>query len=355
MAQEGSLDFEKSLVELEKKIEELRSFTDHQQFDMQAELQQMEERAQKLRQELYTRLTPWQIVQISRHLQRPHTLDYIQGIFENFMEMHGDRAFIDDRAMIGGVAWLQGKPVMVIGTQKGKDTKENIACNFGLPLPEGYRKALRLMKFAEKFSMPVITLIDTAGAFPGLEGEERGVAEAIARNLREMSCLCVPIIVVIIGEGGSGGALGIGVGDRVLMLANASYTVITPEGCAAILWKDRAQAPRASEILKLTAPDLKRLGVIDEIIQEPVGGAHHDPSLMIKRVKEYLIKHINELSQRTIVQLHADRYEKYRRIGFFTDVVSETSKVATEPSEDSVTDSATSENESTSNSDNAQK
>ena len=268
MAQAGGLDFEKSLVELEKKIEEIKNFTDGRQMDMQEEIQQLEEKAQELREGIYDNLTPWQIVQISRHLKRPHTLDYIHGMFADFMEMHGDRAFIDDRAMVGGVAWLDDKPVMVLGTQKGKDTKENIVCNFGLPLPEGYRKALRLMKFAEKFNMPVVTLVDTAGAYPGLEGEERGVAEAIARNLREMAYLDVPIVVVIIGEGGSGGALGIGVGDRVLMLSNASYTVITPEGCAAILWKDRAQAARASEILKITAPDLKRLGVIDDIIPE---------------------------------------------------------------------------------------
>jgi acetyl-CoA carboxylase carboxyl transferase subunit alpha len=339
MAQEGGLDFEKSLVELEKKIDELKTFTDGRQLDMQEEIQQMEERAQKLREEIYTNLSPWQIVQISRHLKRPHTLDYIHGMFDDYMEMHGDRAFIDDRALVGGVAWLDKKPVVVLGTQKGKDTKENLICNFGLPLPEGYRKALRLMKFAEKFNMPVITLVDTAGAFPGMEGEERGVAEAIAKNLREMACLDVPIIVVIIGEGGSGGALGIGVGDRVLMLSNASYTVITPEGCAAILWKDRSQAARASEILKITAPDLKRLGVIDDIITEPEGGAHHDPQVMMERVKAGLQKHLAELSKKTVGQLHENRYQKYRSIGFFVDSMEPTETTDRSSSENSENES----------------
>ncbi|MCK5219181.1 acetyl-CoA carboxylase carboxyltransferase subunit alpha [bacterium] len=317
MAQENGLEFEKAIIELEKKTEELRGFTDDQSLNLEDEIKQLEEKTEKLRDEVYANLTPWQIVQISRHPRRPHTLDYIRGCFENFMEMHGDRAFIDDRAMVGGVAWLEKKPVMVIGTQKGSDTKENLYYNFGLPLPEGYRKALRLMKFAEKFGMPVITLIDTAGAFPGLEGEERGVAEAIARNLREMSALRAPIVVVIIGEGGSGGALGIGVGDRVLMLNNASYSVITPEGCAAILWKDRAQAPRASEILKLTAPNLKKMGIIDEIVSEPRGGGHRDHAAVIQSVKKHLVKELERLNLIPMDQLLEERYNKFRRIGFF--------------------------------------
>lgn len=312
-----TLEFEKSVVELEKRIEELRNFTDDQSLNVRDEIVQLEKRAEKLRKEIYSQLTPWQIVQVSRHPQRPHTLDYIRSLFTDFIEMHGDRAFIDDRAMVGGVAWLDKKPVMVIGTQKGKDTKENLTHNFGLPLPEGYRKALRLMKFAEKFGMPVITLVDTAGAFPGLEGEERGVAEAIARNLREMSVLRVPIVVVIIGEGGSGGALGIGVGDRVLMLQNAAYTVITPEGCAAILWKDRSRAATAAEILKLTAPDLKKLGVIEAIIPEPLGGAHRDPALTQQRVKEQLVITLRELEALPLERLLEERYQKFRRIGFF--------------------------------------
>lgn len=325
MKQEISLEFEKSLVELEEKIDELKSFTDTKKMNLSTEIEQMEKKADKLRHQIYSTLTPWQIVQISRHPMRPHALDYMNQCFEDFVEMHGDRAFIDDRAMIGGVAWLEGRPVMVIGTQKGKDTKENLVHNFGLPLPEGYRKALRLMKFAEKFNMPVITLVDTAGAFPGLEGEERGVAEAIARNLREMSLLRVPIIVVIIGEGGSGGALGIGVGDRVLMLSHSSYTVITPEGCAAILWKDRNQAPKASEILKLTAQDLKRLEIIEDVIQEPLGGAHRNHEQVLRDTKQAIIRHLEELSKLDTETLLNQRYEKYRNIGFYDPVVADQS------------------------------
>lgn len=316
MVIDGGLEFERPLVELERRIEELRSFTNGQQLNLDQELAQMEERARKLREEIYSNLSPWQIVQVSRHPQRPHTLDYIQNIFTNFQELHGDRAFIDDRAMVGGVAWLDDRPCVVMGTQKGKDTKENLIHNFGLPLPEGYRKALRLMKFAEKFQLPVITFVDTAGAFPGMEGEERGVAEAIARNLREMSILRTPILVVVIGEGGSGGALGIGVGDTVLMLSNAMYTVITPEGCAAILWKDRAEAPKAAEILKLTAPHLKSLDIIDEIIEEPLGGAHREPKIVTERVKLKLVEHMERLSRIPSEQLLELRYQKYRRMGF---------------------------------------
>ncbi len=321
MAQEISLEFERSLVELEKKIDELKHFTHGKSMNMSEEIEQLEQKAESLRQEIYTNLTPWQIIQISRHPLRPHTLDYIHGCFEDFLEMHGDRAFIDDRAMVGGVAWLDGRPVMVVGTQKGKDTKENLVHNFGLPLPEGYRKALRLMKFAEKFSMPIITFVDTAGAFPGLEGEERGVAEAIARNLREMSQLTVPVIVVIIGEGGSGGALGIGVGNRVLMLSHASYTVITPEGCAAILWKDRAEAPKASEILKITARDLIELKVIDDIIEEPFGGAHRDRQATLEKVKAAIKRHLAELEAMDEDALLEQRYQKFRSIGQYETVM----------------------------------
>ncbi len=315
MAYENALDFEKALAELENKIAELRSFTSDQQLNLAEEIAQLEQKADAMRREIFSNLTPWQIVQVSRHPQRPHALDYIRGMFTRFHELHGDRAFIDDRAMIGGVAWLDGRPLVVVGTQKGKDTKENLAHNFGLPLPEGYRKALRLMRLAEKFNLPVVTLVDTAGAFPGLEGEERGVAEAIARNLREMSSLRVPIVVVIIGEGGSGGALGIGVGDRVLMLSYAAYTVITPEGCSAILWSDRAQAPKAAEILRLTATDLERLGVIDEIITEPLGGAHRDPAAAIQKVKQRLLELLPELTALPPETLLAQRYEKFRRMG----------------------------------------
>ncbi len=317
MAGENHLEFEKMLSELESRISELRNFSDVENVNLQQEIRQLEKKADDMRREIFSNLTPWQIVQLSRHPQRPHALDYIQGVFDSFLEMHGDRAFIDDPAMIGGLAWLEGKPVVVVGTQKGKDTKENLARNFGLPLPEGYRKALRLMRFAEKFQLPVATFVDTAGAFPGMEGEERGVAEAIARNLAEMSDLRVPIVVMIIGEGGSGGALGIGVGDRIMMLANAAYTVITPEGCAAILWKDRAQAAQASEILRLTAPDLKRLGVIDEIIPEPLGGAHREPQTVIQQVKVRLKEILAELTALPLERLLQQRYEKFRRLGVY--------------------------------------
>ena len=314
---ENNLEFEQSIQELEKKIEELRSFTSDKNVNLKDEIQQLEQKADQMRKNIYKNLSAWQIVQISRHPQRPHALDYIKGLFDNFLELHGDRAFSDDQAMLGGIAWLNKKPIMIIGTQKGKDTKENIKHNFGLPLPEGYRKALRLMKLAEKFNMPIITMIDTAGAFPGVEGEERGVAEAIAHNLREMSILKVPIIVTVIGEGGSGGALGIGVGDSVIMLANASYTVITPEGCAAILWKDRNLAARASEILKLTAPELKSMGIIDHIVPEPEGGAHVDPAKMLESLKLVLVKELSELQNLSKDQLLKQRYNKYRNIGFF--------------------------------------
>lgn len=322
MAHENTLEFEKAIVELESRITELRSFTADQRLNLKEEITRLEQKAEEMRREIYQNLTPWQIVQISRHPQRPHTLDYINGMFGRFIEMHGDRAFIDDRAMIGGLAWLEGKPLVVIGTQKGKDTKENLKHNFGLPLPEGYRKALRLMKFAEKFNLPVVTLVDTAGAYPGLEGEERGVAEAIARNLREMSALQVPIVVAVIGEGGSGGALGIGVGDRVLMLSYAAYMVITPEGCSAILWNDRAQAPKASEILRLTAPDLKRLGVVDEVIEEPMGGAHRDPAVVIQSLKQRLLELLPELSLLPVEELLRQRYAKFRNMGVLETVTS---------------------------------
>ena len=317
MPADNYLEFEKAVVELENKIAELRSFTSDQRLNFKGEIEQLGKKAETMRREIYQNLSPWQIVQISRHPLRPHALDYFHGAFDRFVEMHGDRAFIDDRALIGGLAWLDRQPLVVLGTQKGKDTKENLAHNFGLPLPEGYRKALRLMKFAEKFNLPVATFVDTAGAFPGLEGEERGVAEAIARNLREMSVLRVPIIAIIIGEGGSGGALGIGVGDRVVMLSYASYSVITPEGCAAILWKDRAQAPRAAEILRLTALDLKRLQVINDIIEKPTGGAHRDAQGTIAKVKNYLQGMLPQLQTQPVEGMLQQRYEKFRCLGVF--------------------------------------
>lgn len=311
----GVLDFEKPLVELEKRIEELRRFTAEKAIDFSEELQTLEKKAERLRQEIYRDLAPWQRVLLARHPKRPLALDYIPLIFDDFIELHGDRSFRDDKALIGGLAFLEGRPVTIVAEQKGKDTKENLYRNFGMPCPEGYRKALRLMKQAEKFGRPVVSFIDTPGAFPGLQAEERGQAEAIARNLLEMSKLEVPIVAVVIGEGGSGGALAIGVGDRILMLENAIYSVISAEACAAILWRDASYAKEAAAALKLTAQDLLELGVIDEIIPEPLGGAHRGVEVTAKLIKEALVRHINELSELSPQRLVARRYEKYRRMG----------------------------------------
>ncbi|MDI3280345.1 MAG: acetyl-CoA carboxylase carboxyltransferase subunit alpha [Bacillota bacterium] len=315
MACNGVLDFEKPLVELEKRIEELKRFTAEKAIDFTEELQSLEKKAERLRQEIYQDLDPWQRVLLARHPKRPLALDYIPLIFEDFIELHGDRGFRDDKALIGGLAFLEGRPVTIVAEQKGKDTKENLYRNFGMPCPEGYRKALRLMKQAEKFGRPVISFIDTPGAFPGLQAEERGQAEAIARNLLEMSKLQVPIVAVVIGEGGSGGALAIGVGDRILMLENAVYSVISAEACAAILWRDASYAKEAAAALKLTAQDLLELGVIDEIIPEPLGGAHRGLEVTAKLIKEALVRHLNELSELSPQRLVARRYEKYRRMG----------------------------------------
>lgn len=273
------LEFEKPIIELQRKLDELKKHPEKHSIgiNLDEEVRQMELKMEETRRQIYLNLTPWQRVMLARHPKRPYTLDYFRTVFTDFSELHGDRLYSDDRAMVGGFAKLAGRPVMVIGTQKGRDTKENILRNFGSAHPEGYRKALRLMRMADKFGMPIITLIDTAGAYPGIGAEERHIAEAIAVNLREMTLLEVPIIAAVIGEGGSGGALGIGVADRVLILENAYYSVISPEGCAAILWKDRAAAPKAAEALKITATDLLELGLVDEIVPEPMGGAHNDP------------------------------------------------------------------------------
>src|SRR5262245_55238730 len=268
------LEFERPIVELETKISELRDLAEMKGMDVTREIESLERQAEKLRDEVYSALTPWQRVQLARHPRRPYTLDYIRLVCEEFTELHGDRQFGDDRAIIGGMAILCGRQVMVIGHQKGRDTKENLLRNFGMPHPEGYRKALRLMQLAGKFGRPILTFIDTPGAYPGVDAEKRGQSEAIARNLREMTRIPVPIVVVIIGEGGSGGALAMAVGDRILMLENSIYSVISPEGCAAILWGDRAQAPRAADALRLTARDLAALGIVDRVIDEPKGGAH---------------------------------------------------------------------------------
>jgi acetyl-CoA carboxylase carboxyl transferase subunit alpha len=306
-----SLDFERPLLEIEKQIEELRKNGGEQA----ADLGPLEEQLAELRAEIYRNLTPMQRVQVARHPRRPCTLDFLQTIFSDFVELHGDRLFRDDPAIVGGWARLDGASVMVIGHQKGRDTKENLKRNFGMAHPEGYRKAMRLMQLAEKFHAPVITLVDTPGAYPGLAAEERGQAEAIARNLLVMASLRTPIITAVIGEGGSGGALAMGLADRVVMLENSVYSVITPEGCAAILWKDASQRERAAEALKLTAQDLLRLGVIDEIIPEPPGGAHADAEATALRLGESLRRHLLELRRFKIDKLLKRREEKYLSMG----------------------------------------
>ncbi|MCM8792349.1 MAG: acetyl-CoA carboxylase carboxyltransferase subunit alpha [Candidatus Omnitrophica bacterium] len=311
----NGLDFEKPIKELEKKIEELKKFTVEKKIDLSAEIKRLEQKLHDLKFSIYSSLTSWQRVQIARHPQRPYTLDYIQMMMYDFIELHGDRSFSDDKAIIGGFAKIDGLKVMVLGHQKGRTTKENILRNFGCAHPEGYRKSLRLMQLAEKFNLPILIFIDTPGAYPGIGAEERGQAQAIALNLREMIRIRVPILVVVIGEGGSGGALGIGVGDRILILENAYYSVISPEGCAAILWKDSSKAPEAAEALKLTASDLLELGIVDEVIKEPLGGAHTNPEQMAKILKEALLRHLKELLDILIDTLLERRYNKYRSIG----------------------------------------
>jgi acetyl-CoA carboxylase carboxyl transferase subunit alpha len=312
-----ALDFERPIVELEDKIEELRRLSGVQKVDFSKEIANLENKVVKLREEIFSRLTPWQRCQIARHPIRPFTLDYVRMLMTDFVELHGDRAFGDDKAIVGGLARLDGMPLVVIGHQKGRDTKEKIARNFAMANPEGYRKALRLMKLAERFKKPVLTFVDTPGAYPGIGAEERGQAEAIARNLREMSELRTPIVVVVTGEGGSGGALGIAVGDSILMLEYAIYSVISPEGCASILWRDPAKAPDAAQALGLTAETLLRLGLIDEIIAEPMGGAHQSPQGIAMTLKGYLIKEFSRLGQIPLDELLERRYEKFRRMGVF--------------------------------------
>ncbi|RJO64944.1 MAG: acetyl-CoA carboxylase carboxyltransferase subunit alpha [Candidatus Omnitrophota bacterium] len=314
----SGLDFEKPILELEKKIKELKSFISDRKIDLSSELKNLELKLEDLKKATYTALTPWQKVQIARHPQRPYTQDYITIMMKGFLELHGDRIFGDDRAIIGGFAKIDGKKVIVMGHQKGRDTKENISRNFGCAHPEGYRKAFRLMQLAERFDMPVVIFIDTPGAYPGIGAEERGQAQAIASNLKEMMGIAVPIVAIVIGEGGSGGALGVGIADRVCVLENSYYSVISPEGCAAILWKDGSKAPEAAEVLKLTAQDLLGMGIIDEIIPEPLGGAHRDPERMASFVKEQVLKDIKELRSLEKEELLRLRYDKFRRIGKFT-------------------------------------
>lgn len=310
-------DFEKPIIELENKIKELQEFSQKKQVDLSLEIKNLEEKLAQLKKEIYSNLTAWQKVQIARHPQRPTTLDYIRLITKDFIELHGDRLFGDDKAIIAGFAKLDNFKVTVIGHQKGKDTKENIERNFGCAHPEGYRKAKRVMKLAEKFSLPLISFIDTPGAYPGIGAEERGQALAIAENIREMFSLKIPIIVVVIGEGGSGGALGIGVGDRILIMEYAYYSVISPEGCAAILWKDAKKAPEAAEALKLTAQDLLRLRIVDEVIPEPQGGAHRNYEEAAKNVKEAIVNNLKEIKKIPWQERLSLRYEKFRRIGIF--------------------------------------
>ena len=295
MSNSIQLDFEKPILELQQKMKELQDFSDEQNIDVNSEIKNMEQKIFDLKKDIYSNLTPWQKVQVARHPDRPYTLDYINEITTNFIELHGDRIHKDDRAIIGGFAKIDDQKVMIIGSQKGRDTKTNVECNFGCAHPEGYRKALRLMKLADKFNIPIITFIDTKGAYAGLASEERHIAEAIALNLKESFNISVPIISIVVGEGGSGGALGIGIGNRILILEHAYYSVISPEGCAAILWKDRAFSDQAAEALKITGNDLIDLELADEIIKEPIGGAHTDKSEAAGFVKIAILKHLNEL------------------------------------------------------------
>jgi len=313
------LDFEKPIIELETKISELRELASVKGMDVSREIESLERQADKLRSDVYSSLTPWQRVQLARHPARPYTLDYIERICDDFTELHGDRTFGEDKSIVGGMALLGGRQVMVIGHQKGRNTKENLLRNFGMPHPEGYRKALRLMQLAGRYGRPIVTLVDTPGAYPGVEAEKRGQSEAIARNLREMIRIPVPIVVVVIGEGGSGGALALAVGDRVLMLENAVYSVISPEGCAAILWGDRAQAPRAAEALKLTATDLDALNVIDRVVEEPKGGAHRDVDTMAATLGRILQEELQELEGVETNVLLENRFQKFLHMGVFAD------------------------------------
>jgi len=305
------------LSQLEKPVLELEAQIRAMEMDpaQTREREKLEKKLDKLKADLFTHLTDWQRAQLARHPKRPYTLDYIERICERFDELHGDRRFGDDAAIVAGMGWIEGNPVMIIGQQKGRDTKQKILRNFGMPKPEGYRKALRLMKLAEKFQRPILCLIDTPGAYPGVDAEERGQAEAIARNLLEMAKLEVPVVAVVIGEGGSGGALALGVADRVLMMENAIYSVISPEGCASILWKDATQAPKAAAALKLTAPHLLELGIIDGIVKEPLGGAHSNFDAAAAALKEAIVEAFSELSELSAEQLVEERYQKFARMG----------------------------------------
>lgn len=311
----AGLDFEKPILELEKKVQDLKSFMSEKKMDLSSEIKKLEEKLEHLKKDTYVNLTAWQKVQLARHPLRPYTLDYIGMIMSDFLQLHGDRLFSDDKAMICGLAKLDKEKVMVIGHQKGRDTKENLKRNFGCAHPEGYRKALRVMRMAEEFGLPIVIFIDTPGAYPGIGAEERGQSHAIALNLREMASIATPIIAIVIGEGGSGGALGVGVADRVAVLENSYYSVISPEGCAAILWKDGSKAPQAAQVLKLTGADLLKMGIIDEVIPEPLGGAHRDAQKTALNIKEAVLRNLKELTPLNKEELLKSRYKKFRSMG----------------------------------------
>jgi len=313
----NGLDFEKPIAELEKKIQELKGFVSGKKIDLSSEITKLEQKLESLKKDTYTNLSAWQKVQIARHPKRPYMLDYVAMVMSDFIELHGDRAYADDKAMVCGLATIDNQKVMVIGHQKGRDTKENLRRNFGCAHPEGYRKALRFMQLAEKFSLPVVIFIDTPGAYPGIGAEERGQAQAIAFNLREMTTISTPMIAFVIGEGGSGGALGIGIADKVSVFEHAYYSVISPEGCAAILWKSGAKAPEAAEVLKLTGADLLKFGIIDEVIPEPLGGAHRDPEAMSRTLKAAILRQLKELKSLDKKDLLEQRYKKFRKIGVY--------------------------------------
>ncbi|OGB94138.1 MAG: acetyl-CoA carboxylase carboxyltransferase subunit alpha, partial [candidate division NC10 bacterium RBG_16_65_8] len=312
-----TLEFERPILELQGKIHELKRLAQEERADLASEIARLERKVARLQEEVFANLTAWQRAQIARHPSRPYSLDYIRLMLTDFVELHGDRGYADDRAIVGGLARLDGMPVVVIGQQKGRDTKEKLLRNFAMAHPEGYRKALRLMQLAEKFRRPILTLVDTPGAYPGIGAEERGQAEAIARNLREMAHLPVPIVVAIVGEGGSGGALGLAVGDRVLMLEYAIYSVISPEGCASILWRDPSKAPEAAAAMRITSQDLQRLGLIDGIVPEPVGGAHRNHQEMAATLKQVIAEALGELRRIPAERLLEQRYVKFRRMGVF--------------------------------------
>ena len=318
------LDFERPIIELRRRIDQLKALQEENGVSLSASISQLEHQADKLQERIFSRLTPWQRALLSRHAGRPFTLDYVDHLFEEWIELHGDRAGHDDEAIVTGTARFNGRAVAIIGHQKGRNTKENLRRNLGMARPEGYRKALRIMNLAERFGMPILCFIDTPGAYPGIDAEERGQAEAIARNIMEMARLTVPIIALVIGEGGSGGALAIGVANRILMLENGIYSVISPEGCAAILWRDRAEGPRAAAALRITAKDCLEFGVIEEVIPEPYGGAHRHPAETMTAVGEALARHLEDLVALSPTELEAQRYDRFRALGAFHETAGST-------------------------------